>query len=69
MSGLGLAVICAAFILNEKTTEKATNDLLYTKPDNPNIGEIKERPVSMCFLLLEDSILLKWRDSTTFLTC
>ena len=39
MSGLGLAVICAAFILNEKTTEKDTNDLLYTKPDNTNFGE------------------------------
>lgn len=36
MSGLGPAVICVTFILNETTAEKDTNDLLYTEPDNPN---------------------------------
>lgn len=67
MSGLGLAVICVAFILNEKTTEKDTNDLLYTEPDNPNFGREKAQQMRVS-LLLEDSILMKWRDSTKFLT-
>lgn len=52
MSGLGPAVICVAFILNEMTTEKDTNDLLYTEPDNPNFEKKKlkkERPTSGCF--------------------
>lgn len=43
MSGLGLAVICVAFILNEKTTEKNTNDLLYIEPDDPNFEEKKKK--------------------------
>lgn len=48
MSGLELAVICVAFILNEETTEKDTNDLLYTKPDNPDF-ERKKSPTSVHF--------------------
>lgn len=71
MSGLGPAVICVVFILNEKTTEKDTNDLLYTEPDNLNFERKKEKEKAqqLCVsLLLEDSILMKWRDSTRFLT-
>lgn len=69
MSGLGLAVICVAFILNEKTTEKNTNDLLYIEPDDPNFEEKKKTTTtSACFPLLEDSTLMKWRDSTRSLT-
>lgn len=43
MSGLGLAVICVAFILNEETAEKDTNDLLYTEPDNPDFEDQKKK--------------------------
>lgn len=48
MSGLGLAVICVAFILNEKTTEKNTNDLLYIEPDDPNFEEKKKKNNNKC---------------------
>lgn len=74
MSGLGLAVICVAFILNEETAEKDTNDLLYTEPDNPDFEDQKKKKKKRAqqvyvFLLSEDSILMKWRDSTRFLAC
>lgn len=58
MSGRGPAVICVAFILNEKITEKNTNDLLYTEPDDPSFEKKKgrkkkkKRPTSVCFSTL-----------------
>lgn len=62
MSGLGPAVICVAFILNETTAEKDTNDLLYTEPDNLNFEKkIKKRKGQQVgvSLLLEDSFFMK----------
>lgn len=72
MSGRGLAVICVAFILNEETTEKDTNDLLYTEPDNPDFERKRKKKKAQqvyVSLLSEDSILMEWRDSTRLLVC